>query len=71
MSNNTVESTVREHVRCIYTGTCSEPGAGRMGTACKADGYDDPQSIECEAWLFTPNDSANAYYCAGDDLELQ
>lgn len=48
--------------RAQYVGNCVVPGPGTIGAAWPADGHDDPESCQYEAYLFQPDGDENAYY---------
>ena len=56
---------------CTYHGNCDSPRNGQLGQAWKAQGYNDPESCEFRAWMFSPdNEDDAAYYCEESELHF-
>lgn len=55
--------------RALSEGLAGIPD-GTPGTVWQASGYNDPESIECGAWLFQPDDEIDegAYYCSRENF---
>lgn len=48
--------------RATYIGACAVPAPGSAGDAFPASGHDDPESVECGAYLFQPDGCEDAFY---------
>ena len=53
-----------EPIKATCAGLAGVPD-GTAGLAFQASGFNDPESVEYEAWMFAPDDEPDgaAYYC--------
>lgn len=68
--NENLTEAAMQPIRATSTGLAGVPD-GTPGTAFQASGFNDPESIEYEAWMFAPDDEPDgaAYYCSRENWQ--